>query len=228
MPVAIFYKFCAKKCSKSKKKNINRHLWFWADGCFKRHNAILKGPIAANLNKQGCNFNTEHTTLDDDGKKAGDAYVTNPYVDEPKTILDVIISCPTCPTYICNAAAATNDHCTKLAEKNKHTKYDDLASKLDCRVVAAAFTTYGGWGDDFKKTLVDPYYKKDFKAARKNGESGWAVINDRLRYERHVAAVICRENSRMLSSTLDARCRARAIQCFAPQRSPVSDSDTDP
>jgi len=36
------------------------------------------------------------------------------------------------------------------------------------------------------------YYKKEFKAARKNGESGWAVINDRLRYERHVAAVICR------------------------------------
>ena len=33
--------------------------------------------------------------------------------------------------------------------------------------------------------LVDPYYKKEFKAARKNGESGWAVINDRLRYERH-------------------------------------------
>ena len=122
----------------------------------------------------------------------------------------------------------SNDHCTKLAEKDKHTKYDDLASKLDCRVVAAAFTTYGGWGDDFKKTLVDPYYKEEFKAARKNGESGWAVINDRLRYERHVSAVICRENSRMLGSTLDARCRARAIQRSAPQRSPVADSDTDP
>ena len=159
-------------------------------------------------------------------KKAGDAYVSNPYVDEPKIILDVTISCPTYPTYICNAAAASNDHCTKLAEKNKHTKYDDLASKLDCRVVAAAFTTYGGWGDDFKKTLVDPYYKKEFKAARKNGESGWAVISDRLRYERHVSAVICRENSRMLGLTLDARCRARAIQRSAPQRSPVADSDT--
>ena len=66
------------------------------------------------------------------------------------------------------------------------------------------------------------------KAARKNGESGWAVINDRLRYERHVSAVICRENSRMLGLTLDARCRARAIQRSAPQRSPVADSDTNP
>ena len=64
--------------------------------------------------------------------------------------------------------------------------------------------------------------------ARKNGVSGWAVINDRLRYERHVLAVICRENSRMLGLTLDARCRARAIQRSAPQRSPVADSDTDP
>ena len=197
-------------------------------GTLKRHNSVLKGPIAANLTKQGHNFNTEHTIFDDDGKKAGDAYVSNPYVDEPKTILDVTISCPTCPTYICNAAAVSSDHCTKLAEKNKHTKYDDLASKLDCRVVAAAFTTYGGWGDDFKKTLVDPYSKKEFKAARKNGESGWAVMNDRLRYERHISAVICRENSRMLGSTLDARCRARAIQRSAPKRSPVADSDTGP
>ena len=87
----------------------------------------------------------------------------------------------------------------------KLKKHDDLASKLDCRVVAAAFTTYGGWGDDFKKTLVDPYYKKEFKAARKNCESGWAVINDRLRYKRHVSAVICRENSRISHARLDAR-----------------------
>ena len=50
------------------------------------------------------------------------------------------------------------------------------------------------------KTLVNPYYyKKELKAARKNGESGWAVINDRLRYERHIAAVICRENCRILA-----------------------------
>ena len=32
----------------------------------------------------------------------------------------------------------------------------------------------------------------------------------------------------MLGLTLDARCRARAIQRSAPQRSPVADSDTDP
>jgi len=194
----------------------------------KRHNAVLKGPIAANLNKQGYNFNTEHTILDNDGKKAGDAYRLQPVrrraQDHPRRHHLL----PHLPTYICNAAAASNDHCTKLAEKNKHTKYDDLAPKLDCRVVAAAFTTYGDWGDDFKKTLVDPYYKTEFKAARKNGESGWAVINDWLRYERHVAAFICRENSRMLGSTLGARCRARAIQRSAPQRSPVADSDTDP
>ena len=47
-------------------------------GTLKRHNAVLKGPIAANLNKQGYNFDIEHTILDDASKKAGDAYVTNP------------------------------------------------------------------------------------------------------------------------------------------------------
>jgi len=67
-------------------------------------------------------------------------------------------------------------------------------------------------------------FREEFKAARKNSESGWAVINDRLRYERHVAAVICRENSRMLGSTLDARCRARAIQRSAPQAAAVPGS----
>jgi len=55
----------------------------------KCHNAILKGPVTANLNKQGYNVDIEHTILDDAGKKAGDAYVTNPYTDEPKTILVV-------------------------------------------------------------------------------------------------------------------------------------------
>ena len=30
-------------------------------GTLKRHNSVLKGPIAANLTKQGYNFNTEHT-----------------------------------------------------------------------------------------------------------------------------------------------------------------------
>jgi len=79
-----------------------------------------------------------------------------------------------------------------------------------------------------KKKKKKIYYKKEIKAARKNGESGWAVINDRIRYERHVSAVICRENSRMLGLTLDARCRARTIQRSAPQRSLVADSDTDP
>jgi len=67
--------------------------------------------------------------------------------------------------------------------------------------------------------LVDPYYKKEFKAARKNGESGWAIINDRLRYERHVAAVICRENSCMLDARLDAQrplpCQGNPMLCTA-------------
>ena len=52
--------------------------------------------------------------------------------------------------------------------------------------------------------------------------------DQKIRNLRHVSAVICRENSRMLGLTLDARCRARAIQRSAPQRSPVADSDTDP
>jgi len=119
---------CASTCREFPPRRLNEitdtfrsgahALQCFSCGTLKRHNAVLKGPIAANLNKQGYTFNIEHIILDDDGKKAGDAYVTNPYVDEPKTIIDVTISCPTCPTYICNAAAATNDHCTKLAEKN--------------------------------------------------------------------------------------------------------------
>jgi hypothetical protein len=196
-------------------------------GTLQRHNAILKGPIAANLNKQGYNVVTKHLVLDSFGKKAVDAYVSNPYADEPKTVLDLTISCPACPSYIKNAAATNNDYCTKSAECAKHSKYDDLAKKVNCRFLPAAFTTYGGWGAEFKEAFVDPYYKKEFKAARKNGESGWAIINDRLRYERLVAAALCRENARMLASTLDARSRARATHRSARPRSFVADSAAD-
>ena len=46
---------------------------------------------------------------------------------------------------------------------------------------------------------------------------------------RHVAAVICRENARMLGSTLDARSRARATHRSArPPRSPLTGSTADP
>jgi len=90
---------------------------------------------------------------------------------------------------------------------------------LDCRFVAAAFTTYGGWGEDFKTTLVDPYYKKEFKAARKNGESGWAVINDRLRYERHVARRGSHLPREFSHARLDARrplpCQGNPTLCTA-------------
>jgi len=33
-------------------------------------------------------------------------------------------------------------------------------SSTAASVIPAIFTTYGGWGDDFKKAFVDPYYKK--------------------------------------------------------------------
>jgi len=121
---------------------------------------------------------------------------------------------PTCPSYINNAAAATtnDDYCTKLAQKHKHkhTKYDKLASKLDCRVVAATFTTYGlrpteagtcaGFTISRSPSFVDPpyySYKKELKEGRSQewrirlGRSkGMSVEAVQLRYERHVAAVM--------------------------------------
>ena len=72
------------------------------------------------------------------------------------------------PTYVNNATAASNTYCARLAEKGKHDKYDQVAKDLHTAVslIAAAFTTYGGWGDEYYSTFVVPYYKEDNKQDR--------------------------------------------------------------
>jgi len=186
-------------------------------GTLKRHNAVLEqGPIAANLNKQGYNFNTEHTILDprrrrQKGRRRLRHQPVRRRAQDHSRRHHLLPHLP--HLHLQRRCRHQRPlHQARREEQAHQVRRPRLQARLPRRRRCLHHLRYGGWGDDFKKTFVDPYYKKEFQAARKNGESGWAVINDRLRYERHIAAIICRENSRMLSSTLDARCRARAIQ----------------
>ena len=80
--------------------------------------------------------------------------------------------------------------------------------------------TYGGWGDEYYYSFVAPYYKEEYKTARGNRESGGAVLNAKLRFNRHVVAVTVssRENARMLAAL--PRCHSpgwrRAPSRWAP------------
>jgi len=198
------------------------------------HAQAPKGPIAANLNKQGYNFNTEHTILDDDGKKAGDAYVSNPYVDEPKTILDVTRHhlLPHLPHLHLQRRCRLQRplHQARREEQAHQVRRPRLQAR---RSTAASSPlpsppTEAGVMISRRSSSTPTTRRSSRPLARTASQAGPSSTIDRLRYERHVAAVICRENSRMLGSTLVARCRARAIQRSAPQQSPVADSDADP
>jgi hypothetical protein len=84
----------------------------------------------------------------------------------------------------------------------------------------AAFTTYGGWGSEFRNKFVEPFYKSELKEAKSKGGDGWEVLNRKSRFVRHVAAIICRENSRVLSNA--ARMRPAGSRVVARGRSSTS------
>jgi hypothetical protein len=94
-----------------------------------------------------------------------------------------------------------------------------IAADAGVHFSVAAFTSYGGWGSEFRNKYVEPYYKSELKAAKANGSDGWDVPQPQKerRFIRHVAAVICRENSRMLSSA--ARMRPAGSRVIARGRS---------
>eukprot|EP00962_Isochrysis_galbana_P006020 scaffold1628_cov101-Isochrysis_galbana.AAC.1 len=112
-----------------------------------------------------------------------DGLLYNSYSSSVKTAVDITISCPTNPTYVTNAAAASNTYVTGQAEKAKHLKYKAIAANVGVKFSVIAFTTYGGWGEEFRNKYVEPYYKAELKAAKAkaNGGDGWEVAHLELR-----------------------------------------------
>jgi hypothetical protein len=76
----------------------------------------------------------------------------------------------------------------------------------------SAFTTYGGWGSEFRNKYVEPFYMSELKDAEAKGGGGWEVLNRKNRFVRHVAGVICRENSRMLSNAARMRSAGSRVE----------------
>jgi hypothetical protein len=71
---------------------------------------------------------------------------------------------------------------------------------LRCRIHYTS-TAACGWGSEFRnKYNVELFYvyKAELKDAKAKGGNGWEVLHRKNRFVRHVAAVICRENSHML------------------------------
>mmetsp|Transcript_30756 Transcript_30756/g.98238 ORF Transcript_30756/g.98238 Transcript_30756/m.98238 type:complete len:522 (+) Transcript_30756:266-1831(+) len=188
-------------------------------GSLKRHNAVAYGPLADHFKSQDFDFIKEHTVLESFGKKAVDGLLRNPYLSSAQTALDVTITCPACPSYVSSAAAACNTRCTDAAEAAKHLKYDQIATTAGVLFSVAAFTTYGGWGSEFRNKYVEPFYKSELKEAKAKGGDGWEVLNRKSRFVRHVAAVICRENSRMLSNAARMRPAGSRVVARGPSSS---------
>jgi hypothetical protein len=61
---------------------------------------------------------------------------------------------PACHTYVTPAAAAYNTRCTDEAETARHSKYDKLAADTGVLFSVAAFTSYGGWGSEFRNKFA--------------------------------------------------------------------------
>ena len=68
---------------------------------------------------------------------------------------------------------------------------------MDLLPIAA--TTQGGIGRAFMDGHFNPHYRKALAAAKKNGESTWAVVRDKQRWLTRFGAAIAKGNRRLLS-----------------------------
>jgi hypothetical protein len=58
----------------------------------------------------------------------------------------------------------------------------------------------------YKNRYVKPHFRSALKLAKANGDNGWDVVAEKQRLLCYLAAVLCRENSRMLRVTTFAPC----------------------
>jgi hypothetical protein len=62
-----------------------------------------------------------------------------------------------------------------------------LAPKNGVDFCAAAFTTYGGWGAEFRYRCVEPHFRSALKLAKANGGNGWDVVAEKQRLLRYLS-----------------------------------------
>eukprot|EP00962_Isochrysis_galbana_P045078 scaffold17657_cov131-Isochrysis_galbana.AAC.7 len=78
-----------------------------------------------------------------------------------------------------------------------------------------------GWAGDVRQKTnlrASAHFSRRQFARPANGGDGWDVLNRKKAFIRHVAAVICRENSRMICSA--TRMRPAGSRVVARGRSP--------
>ena len=62
----------------------------------------------------------------------------------------------------------------------------------------ASTTTGGGLGNDFVSKVVQPYFKQEREAAKKEGRSTWEVQRRLDRYLDHLACIVARHNALLI------------------------------
>ena len=101
--------------------------------------------------------------------------------------------CGACPTYITNRAAESATYLDRHL-----SKHGVAAAALGLELVEAAFTTYGGWGEEMlKKVRLE--YELCKKAERKDGGSGWLTQRWKQELLQRASIAIARGNHAMLS-----------------------------
>ena len=113
------------------------------------------------------------------------------------------MGCPTCDSYVCDAAVTSADHVTDSLERGKNNKHAAACAAVGLRFVAAAFTTLGGWGRTVRKQLYTLYAKKK-KAEMKAGGNGWDTVRWKQDLLERTCIAIAVANFRLL----DAHTRA--------------------
>ncbi len=88
---------------------------------------------------------------------------------------DVVISTPTCKSYITKGSNSKGLVAAAVNELRKHLKYDDLAKREGIKLYPLAFESYGAWGGEavrFFTTVSGILAEQAFGGTQSRGNYG--------------------------------------------------------
>ena len=102
------------------------------------------------------------------------------------------------PSYVTNLTAQSAQKAFDTAEAVKVNRHRAQCAAAGLDYCSLVVSVGGGLGGDFVSKVVQPYFKQERAAAKKEGRSTWAVQRRLDRYLDHLACIVARHNALLI------------------------------
>jgi hypothetical protein len=165
----------------------------------KRHNALGDDVLKLLFKELGYTWDPKDVHVHLDNGKRLDARCSNTAEDPVDAGIDITVGCPACETHVCAAACRSASYTTDKLARAKIAKHGAATAVAGLKLLPAAFTTYGGWGDEILKYLEKAYQAR-LKQEKEEGGLGWKAHQWKVDMLEKMSIRIARSNYQLLSA----------------------------